>query len=102
MAAGEIGKTSAGWLYSAFETQRSSSKNRCWEGACYLAGYSIECGLKACTAKLTERHEFPDKARVNLSYTHGLEALLEVAGMRLGGEMIGDTWVEDAYIYRVN
>lgn len=24
-----------------------------WSGAFYLAGYAIECGLKACIAKLT-------------------------------------------------
>lgn len=55
--------------------------NRCWEGAYYLAGYAVECALKACIAKSTERYEFPDKARVNASYTHDLDKLLYVAGL---------------------
>jgi hypothetical protein len=28
-------------------------------GAYYLAGYAVECALKACVAKATKRHEFP-------------------------------------------
>ncbi|MGD0298300.1 MAG: HEPN domain-containing protein [Bryobacteraceae bacterium] len=31
-----------------------------WPGAYYLAGYSVECALKACIAKLTKVHDFPD------------------------------------------
>lgn len=31
------------------------------DGAYYLAGYAIECALKACIAKLTAQHDFPDK-----------------------------------------
>jgi HEPN domain-containing protein len=38
--------------------------NGCWSGAYYLAGYAVECALKACIAKGTERHEFPDLKRV--------------------------------------
>jgi hypothetical protein len=33
----------------------------CYEGAYYLAGYAVECALKACISKQTERHEFPDR-----------------------------------------
>ena len=40
------------------------------DGAYYLAGYAVECGLKACIAKTTLRHEFPDKKRVDSSYSH--------------------------------
>jgi len=29
------------------------------EAAYYLAGYAVECALKACIAKQTKRHEFP-------------------------------------------
>ena len=29
------------------------------DGAYYLAGYAVECALKACIAKETKRHEFP-------------------------------------------
>jgi hypothetical protein len=49
------------------------------DGAYYLAGYSIECALKACIAKATQRHEFPDKEKALTSYTHNLKDLLRVA-----------------------
>jgi HEPN domain-containing protein len=49
------------------------------DGAYYLAGYSVECALKACIAKATLRHDFPDKKTVDLSYTHNLRGLLGVA-----------------------
>src|SRR5919106_3680906 len=39
-------------------------------GAYYLAGYAVECGLKACIAKQVRRHEFPDRTTVNQSHTH--------------------------------
>lgn len=29
-----------------------------YDGAYYLAGYAVECGLKACIAKRTLRHDF--------------------------------------------
>jgi HEPN domain-containing protein len=57
-------------------------QNRCWDGAYYLAGYAAECALKSCISKLTERHAFPDKKRVNASYTHDLEELLVLADLR--------------------
>ncbi len=49
------------------------------DGACYVAGYSVECALKACIAKATQRHEFPDKKKVDASHTHSLKELLKVA-----------------------
>jgi HEPN domain-containing protein len=55
--------------------------NGCWSGAYYLASYAIECALKACIAKRTERFEFPDKERVNRSYTHKLSQLLQIADL---------------------
>jgi hypothetical protein len=51
-------------------------------GAYYLTGYSIECALKACIARQTERHTFPDKDRANASYTHDLSGLLRTAGLQ--------------------
>src|SRR5215467_1091815 len=57
-------------------------KARCWEGAYYLGGYAVECGLKACLASRTERYDFPDKDRVNASYTHNLEKLVALAGLK--------------------
>jgi HEPN domain-containing protein len=53
--------------------------HRCWEGAYYLAGYSVECALKACLAKRTERHEFPDKEQVLKQHTHNLDVLVNLA-----------------------
>jgi HEPN domain-containing protein len=33
------------------------------DGAYYLAGYAVECALKACIAKETQRYEFPEKSQ---------------------------------------
>jgi hypothetical protein len=52
------------------------------DGAYYLAGYVVECALKACIAKFTQRHDFPDKVRVNRSHTHNLNDLIGVAGLK--------------------
>jgi HEPN domain-containing protein len=49
------------------------------DGAYYLAGYCVECALKACIAKATLRHDFPDKKKADLSYTHNLRGLRGVA-----------------------
>jgi HEPN domain-containing protein len=47
-----------------------------YAGAYYLCGYAIECGLKACIAKQTVEHEFPNLNRVRQSYTHDLRQLI--------------------------
>ena len=52
-----------------------------FDGAYYLAGYAVECSLKACIAKATQRGEFPDKKRVLDSYTHSLKELLRIANL---------------------
>jgi HEPN domain-containing protein len=49
------------------------------DGAYYLAGYAVECALKACIAKRTREHDFPDKALVLESHTHSLKELLRLA-----------------------
>ena len=54
----------------------------CFEGAYYLAGYSVECGLKACIAKQIREHDFPDRKFIQDSYTHDLNKLLGLAGLR--------------------
>jgi HEPN domain-containing protein len=51
-------------------------------GAYYLAGYAIECALKACTAKRTREFDFPEKQTVNRSHTHDLRQLVDVANMK--------------------
>jgi len=53
------------------------------DGAYYLAGYAVECALKACIAKATQRHEFPDKKSVDASHTHNLRDLIKVANLEL-------------------
>src|SRR5215813_11865243 len=52
-----------------------------WDGAYYLAGYAVECGIKSCIAKGTQRYDFPEKKKVDASYTHKLAALIGVAGL---------------------
>jgi hypothetical protein len=50
------------------------------DGAYYLAGYAVECALKACIAKKTMRYDFPEKETVQTSYSHELIKLLVPAG----------------------
>jgi len=50
-----------------------------YDGAYYLAGYAVECALKACIAKETKRHEFPDRRKVDASHTHELRELVRLA-----------------------
>ncbi|MDP9194287.1 MAG: HEPN domain-containing protein [Acidobacteriota bacterium] len=57
-----------------------------FEGAYYLAGYAIECALKACVAKQTREFDFADKRLVERSYSHNLTQLLEVAGVQVALE----------------
>ena len=45
------------------------------DGAYYLAGYSVECALKACIAKRTQEHDFPEQKRAIDSHTHDLRDL---------------------------
>lgn len=52
------------------------------DGAYYLAGYAVECALKACIAKRTREHDFPEKTLVNSSYTHKLKDLLKLAELK--------------------
>jgi HEPN domain-containing protein len=51
-------------------------------GACYLAGYAVECALKAVIAAGFRANEIPDKSRVNNIYTHNLKDLLNLAGLK--------------------
>jgi len=53
-----------------------------YPGAYYLAGYAIECALKACIAKQTKEYDFPDKEIVNRSWTHKLGELLNLAELK--------------------
>ncbi|SJM94787.1 DNA-binding protein [Crenothrix polyspora] len=54
----------------------------CYQGAYYLAGYALECTLKACIAKHVKEFDFPNKQLANDSYTHNLNKLLITAGLK--------------------
>lgn len=47
----------------------------------YLAGYSIEIGLKACIAKQISSDTIPDLAFVRSIYVHNIGELAKVAGL---------------------
>jgi HEPN domain-containing protein len=51
-------------------------------GAYYLAGYAIECALKAIVATGFRANEIPDRSRVNGVYTHNLKDLLSLADLK--------------------
>jgi HEPN domain-containing protein len=51
-----------------------------WDGAYYLAGYAVECALKACIAKLTKAEEFPPHRKdIDNYYTHDINKLMRTA-----------------------
>jgi len=55
-----------------------------YSGAYYLAGYCIECSLKACIAKKVKKSEFPPAPEVVKEiYTHNLTKLIKSAGLGL-------------------
>jgi HEPN domain-containing protein len=54
-----------------------------WSAAYYLAGYAVECALKACIAKLTIPDDFPrDRKFVDECYTRNLDKLLRAASLK--------------------
>ena len=53
-----------------------------YPGAYYLAGYAVECILKACIAKDVRQFDFPNKKRVLDSHTHDFSKLIDVATLR--------------------
>lgn len=54
-----------------------------WSAAYYLAGYSVECALKACILERIERTGiiFQDRKFAAKCWTHDLEELVEHAGL---------------------
>jgi len=44
--------------------------------AYYLAGYAVECALKACIARLTKAEDFYDKLLARRIFTHNLQELV--------------------------
>ena len=63
------------------EAARSLLESRHWGPAYYLAGYSVECGLKACIAHQFREDDFPDKKIVDASYKHKPADLVRTAGL---------------------
>lgn len=56
---------------------------RQYASAYYLAGLAVECALKACIARGTQRHDFPPPpnwVRDNV-YTHDVTKLVKAAGL---------------------
>jgi hypothetical protein len=49
------------------------------DGAYYLAGYAMECALKACIARAYNQHDWPDKQFVAECHTHDLLSLVRLA-----------------------
>ncbi|ASB71470.1 HEPN domain-containing protein [Bacillus subtilis] len=64
-----------------------------YDGAYYLAGYVLECALKACIAKKTKEHDFPpNKKTIQNIYTHNLNTLLKEAGLSFPDKDIEGNW----------
>jgi HEPN domain-containing protein len=72
---------------------------RHWSGAYYMAGYAVECALKACIAKLMKAEEFPDRSFAEKCWTHNLTQLLTLAGLKadLEAAMRADTDLADKW-----
>lgn len=56
--------------------------NKRWSAAYYLAGYSVECGIKAVIALSFRAQVIPDKNFVNKIYSHQLLDLMNLAGLK--------------------
>ena len=68
-----------------------------WSGAYYLAGYAVECGLKACIARKTNQDDFPDKDFAVKCFTHRLDSLVVLAGLESSykARVLVDRFFED-------
>lgn len=53
-----------------------------WPAAYYLLGYAVECALKACASRQFLEHEVPEKGIIERFYTHRLETLLDISGVK--------------------
>ena len=70
-----------------------------YDGAYYPTGLAVECALKACIAKQTQRYDFPDKEVVLKSWQHNLTRLLDPAGLEralhkdtVGDRILSENW----------
>src|SRR5947209_20564996 len=53
-----------------------------WSGAYSLAGYAVECGLKACISRLMKAEDFPDRSFAEKCWTHDVERLVVLADLK--------------------
>ena len=51
-----------------------------YAGAYYMAGYAVECALKACISRKTNQDDFPPQTTKGY-YTHEINALRKTAGL---------------------
>src|SRR5579872_7445321 len=58
-------------------------------GAYYLVGYAVECGLKACIAKLTRAEDFYDKNLARNIFKHDLGELANYARLSAVIQQLG-------------
>jgi hypothetical protein len=54
-----------------------------YAGAYHVAGYSVECALKASIARNVAQYEFPDKRLADKAWVHEPEKLVNIAGLGL-------------------
>ena len=60
-------------------------------GAYYLVGYAVECGLKACIARLTRAEDFYDKDLARKIFQHDLGKLADHTRLSAVIEQSGET-----------
>lgn len=77
--------TRAEWQRMAGERVRDAGallKARRWSAAYYLAGYAVECGLKACVVAYLKKHVeviFRERRFSEKCWTHDYDELLRLA-----------------------
>ncbi|MBI3467426.1 MAG: hypothetical protein HY000_30830 [Planctomycetes bacterium] len=73
-----------------------------WSGAYYLAGYAVECGLKACILGYIESSGiiFEDKKFAERCWTHDIEQLFVSANLKVARDLavaanphFGNNWI---------
>jgi hypothetical protein len=74
-----------------------------WSAAYYLAGYAVECGLKACVLAYVERNVdviFREKRYSEDCWTHDIEKLVALAGLkaRRDADIAANTVLEDNWL----
>jgi HEPN domain-containing protein len=74
-----------------------------WAGVYYLAGYAVECALKACIlARLAAQAEilFEDRKFSEKCWTHDLNQLVDLAGLKaaLAVDCVADPELADNWV----